>query len=68
MAAAIQQGRSIDLRPTRPIADNLSIEDPFSLYRDGTELNLQVHGVIGALTLPKTDFFVVKEETALVRK
>ncbi|ABO96853.1 predicted protein [Ostreococcus lucimarinus CCE9901] len=68
LAAAIQQGRSIDLRPTRPIADNLSIEAPFSLYRDGTELNLQVHGVIGALTLPKTDFFVVKEETALVRK
>jgi hypothetical protein len=68
LAAAIHQGRSIDLRPTRPIMDNLAIEAPFSLYRDGSELNLQVHGVIGAVTLPKTDFFVVKDETALVRK
>lgn len=58
LATAIHQGRSIDLRPTKPINDFLAIESPFSIYRDGTELNLQVHGVIGAVTLPKTDFFV----------
>ena len=58
LATAIHQGRSIDLLPTRPLNETLSLEAPFSLYRDGSELNVQVHGVIGAVSLPNSDFYI----------
>ena len=60
LATAIHQGRSIDLRPTRPLNETLSLEAPFSLYRDGSELNVQVHGVIGAVSLPNSDFYIAR--------
>lgn len=61
LATAIHQGRSIDLRPTRPLNETLSLEAPFSLYRDGSELNVQVHGVIGAVSLPNSDFYITRK-------
>jgi len=68
LVAAMQQGRSIDLRPSRSVSDHLAIESPFSLYRDGSELNVQVHGLIGAVKLPRTDFFVSKDDIVAVKR
>jgi hypothetical protein len=40
---------------------NVSIESPISLYRDGTELNLQSHGLIAAVNLPRSEINVAKK-------
>ena len=61
LAAAIHSGRSIDLRPSKPMTPNFNLESPFSIYRDGTELNLQFHGAIAAVNLPKSDFSIAKK-------
>lgn len=58
---AINSGRSLDVRPSRPLFANVSVESPISLYRDGTELNLQSHGLIAAVTLPRSEFSVAKK-------
>jgi hypothetical protein len=59
--AAIHNGRSLDVRPCRPLFANVSIESPISLYRDGTELNLQSHGLIAAVNLPRSEINVAKK-------
>ena len=60
LATAIHSGRSIDLRPSKAVTPNIAIESPFSIYRDGMEVNLQFHGAIAAVSLPKSDFSIAK--------
>jgi len=60
LATAIHSGRSIDLRPSKAVMPNIAIESPFSIYRDGMEVNLQFHGAIAAVSLPKSDFSIAK--------